>query len=128
MEMPPVTPPKVVEPPPLASDETADEPSTEASEAGEKGGMPIHDELESVMRSLERVTDRLEQVKAKRAEVSPRYPHGRPVSAERLGQVDTLMTRLSRLKVSGEVNEQQEAEQQELQAMTERLKRLGVAV
>jgi uncharacterized membrane protein len=105
------------------------EPSAEVtSQPSEKGGMPIHDELETVMRSVERVAERLEQIKSKRAEVSPRYPNGRPVSAERLGQVETLMTRLSRLKVSTEVNEQQDAEQQELQSMAERLKRLGVTV
>jgi hypothetical protein len=128
VEVPPVTPPKAVEPTPPASDETADDPPTEVSEVGEKGGMPIHDELESVMRSIEQVTDRLEQVKSKRAEVSPRYPNGRPVSAERLEQVARLQTRLSRLKASTEVNEQQEAEQQELHEMAERLKRFGVPV
>jgi hypothetical protein len=133
VEVPHVTPPKAADGAPSIP-KTADTDSSDAAadsgvtESEEKGGMPIHDELESVMRSIEQVTDRLEQVKAKRAEVSPRYPNGRPVSAERLEQVARLQTRLSRLKASTEVNEQQEAEQQELHEMAERLKRFGVPV
>ena len=128
VEVSPVTPQTPVAPPPTASAEPADQPLTETNETGEKGGMPIHDDLEQVMRSVELVTDRLEHVKVKRAEESPRYPHGRPMSSERLGQVEALMTRLSRLKVSTEQREQHEAEQHALQEMTERLKRLGVTV
>jgi hypothetical protein len=132
-------PPVVIDPPkaavtatvepPKAVDEDDADVATSPTPSAEKGGKDsVKLWVDSTVDEVARLSTALEDIKRKRAVESERYPNGRPMSAERLEQVERLIAQLAQLKTFGHMDEQQTQAQQELQEMSERLKRLGVAV